>query len=182
MRKSLPQDGAPSADFIERVLQCAAVDGIERGAFDDWIEERDLHHLVGGELRDQMSALLQAGVSEYEVADHLWPGRPLEVVEGRLLDFDEQWEDAGFEVTSTGGGCWAARKKDERYSWLISLTDQHESRNPNPSRKLYVSVYGADSGEYLGLQATAENLTAALAQIQAWQESLLIQPAEPSHP
>ncbi len=182
MRKSLPKDGAPATEFIERVLQCAAAAGIERGAFDDWIEERNLPHLIGGELRDQMSALLQAGVSEYEVADHLWPGRPLEVVEGRLLDFDEQWEAAGFEVTSTGGGCWAARKKDDRYSWLISLTDQHESRNPNPARKLYVSVYGADSGEYLGLQATAENLTAALAQIHAWQESLLIQPAEPAQP
>lgn len=182
MRKRLPKESVPVNEFVERVLRCAAVDEIEPGAFDDWIEERGLSKLAGAELSEQIAALLQAGVSEYEVADHLWPGRPLEVVESRLLNFDEQWEAAGFEVTSTGGGCWAARKKEDRYAWLISITDQNESRNPNPDRKLYLSVYGANSGEYLGLQATVANLKAGLSQIQVWQDGLFIQPADPVQP
>lgn len=83
---------------------------------------------------------------------------------------EQVWADNGFEVVSTGGGCWAAiRQVDGVEFWL---TDDNESREPDPASKLLVGAYLPNSGEWLEFSAEVESLALALPQLAKWAADL----------
>jgi hypothetical protein len=83
---------------------------------------------------------------------------------------EQVWADNGFEVVSTGGDCWAAiRQVDGVEFWL---TDDSESREPDPDSKLLVGAYVPNSGEWLEFSTEVESLVLALPQLAKWAADL----------
>ena len=80
------------------------------------------------------------------------------------------WAENGFQVFSTGGDCWAAiRVVDGVEFWL---TDDNESRDPDPAAKLLVGAYLPNSGEWLEFSAEVGSLAQALPQLARWAAEL----------
>jgi len=74
----------------------------------------------------------------------------LEEVRNQLrAEFLARWAEAGFEICSTGGPCWAAVKIVDKIRYQVS--DYMESAVPSPFGPLLVVAYDEDSGEPLAL-------------------------------
>jgi hypothetical protein len=80
------------------------------------------------------------------------------------------WAENGFEISNTGSTCWAAmRQVDGVEFWL---TDDNESREPDPSARLTVGAYVPNSGEWLEFTTSVDSLEQALPQLAVWAAEL----------
>jgi hypothetical protein len=87
-------------------------------------------------------------------------------------DIEQVWAEQGFEIVSTGGGCWAAmRQVDGVEFWL---TDDNESREPDPTSKLLVGAYVPNSGEWLEFSTEVDSLAQALPLLVKWAADLAV--------
>lgn len=83
---------------------------------------------------------------------------------------EQVWAENEFEVVNTGGNCWAAIRQVEGVEFW--LTDDNESREPDPTAKLLVGAYVPNSGEWLEFSAEVDSLAQALPQLTEWAATL----------
>lgn len=83
---------------------------------------------------------------------------------------EQVWAEKGFVVACTGGNSWAAiRQVDGVEFWL---TDDNESREPDPYAKLLVGAYMPNSGKWLEFSTEVESLAQALPHLVTWAANL----------
>lgn len=80
------------------------------------------------------------------------------------------WEADDYEITSTGGGCWAAMKVVGNVEFW--LTDYDESASPNPHQPLIVGAYVPNSGIWLEFTKDVANKAEADSNLAKWAEEL----------
>lgn len=80
------------------------------------------------------------------------------------------WEADGYEITSTGGGMWAAMKVVNGVEFWI--TDYDETPTPDPEKALIVGAYMPNSGVWLDFTKDVANKVEADGALSKWAEEL----------
>lgn len=124
---------------------------------------------------EQIKAALDGGVAADRLAGAIWGENATWASVRTSYERPQHetaalWDQAGFEIISTGGGFWAAAITVEGVNFL--LTDYSESRTPNPDYSLNVGGYKAETGDYLDFSVTVESLQDAMYQMANWAASL----------
>lgn len=117
---------------------------------------------------------LEAGVSPNDLAGAIWGVNDWNKVRasyGRSeSDIRAVWEDAGYQINSTCGGCWAAMKVVGGVEFW--LTDNSESSSPNPDFTVQVGAYVPDTYDSLNFSRDEASMAAADAQLAEWATEL----------
>lgn len=85
-------------------------------------------------------------------------------------DFSATWTADGYEINSTGGGFYAAMKTVDGVEFWVTNND--ETRNPNPDQPLTVGAYVPNSGVWLEFTENVANKAEADAGLQGWAKDL----------
>ncbi len=188
----LEDSGWLNKGLVDRIVELASKQGIREPDLDTAFETH-LQSKLGAtdsgkdQIRDQLGyfheypprekvkALIDAGFTDDQLARLIWGDEAswagVKASYARSsAEIGAIWRNAGYELSSSGGDCFAAFKDVDGVRFMVA--DNAESSSPNPNYRLSVATYSAETNEHIGHFSEVADLAALETHIHMTAEEL----------